>query len=316
MTTNIARRARRPSVVLLASIATHVAVLSMLQPSGVIVSIYEPNTIDMTLIVTPAPPETLPAEATPSEAPAPPKPTRSPPRWERAESGSITPLTPEAPDKTPTPNLDPFEAARAFLLSQEGMPDEPFEVERSDGRSREAGSREVFEGVGDKHYLTQREPPRLRRHKDGTFRYRSHVFEATVEQDGSVSFADGHKVFESGVRFDLGDRILRKHGEDPYREEKRWFLESTSELRDELADRWNAKQLRRALLKLRGQLLRVWEDPALTHGEKATRLVGIFKDTADDDAGAAAREAIAEFVQARTPAVELPTATEDPSHAP
>jgi len=77
-----------------------------------------------------------------------------------------------------------------------------------------------------------------------------------------------------------------------YRVEKRWFMEGTEEFRQELFERWRAKQTMLALRKLRGRLLRISEDGSLNDRQKAARVV--------------ARSTIVEFVTERMPAIELP----------
>ena len=67
-----------------------------------------------------------------------------------------------------------------------------------------------------------------------------------------------------------------------------------------------AKQTHLALRKLRQRLLHISEDGTLSHQQKSARVITMFQDTPDDDAGASARGAIAEFVAARMPTIDLP----------
>ncbi|MBT8469544.1 MAG: hypothetical protein KJN97_12425, partial [Deltaproteobacteria bacterium] len=201
--------------------------------------------------------------------------------------------------------LDPSSAARAFVVSQQAAPDETSDAEQKETRATDAGPRNYFEGVGKKQYLSVRDPPKLRRHKDGTHHYKGHAFKAVVEPDGSVTFDDGYGQGVT-VRFDVTDAIMRRRGEDPYRVEKNWFLEGTEVFRQELFDRWQAKQTLIAIRKLRIRLLRIHESEALTGSEKAARVIALFEDTSEDEAGASARTAIAEFVADRMPGLELP----------
>ncbi|MBW1905469.1 MAG: hypothetical protein JRJ24_09215, partial [Deltaproteobacteria bacterium] len=122
------------------------------------------------------------------------------------------------------------------------------------------------------HYLSRREPPKLRPRQDGTYHFKGHAFKAIVEQDGSVTFDEGYKQGTT-IAFDLSDRLMRRRGEDPYRVEKRWFMEGTEEFRQELFERWRAKQTMLALRKLRGRLLRISEDGSLNDRQKAARVV-------------------------------------------
>ena len=192
------------------------------------------------------------------------------------------------------------------------MPGDPSETgqEASAGAAAESGTddgpRNYFEGVGEKRYLSVRDPPKLRRHRDGTHHYQGHAFKAVVEPDGSVTFDDGYSQGVT-VRFDISELVMRRHGEDPYRVEKNWFLEGTSEFRQELFERWQAKQTLVALRKLRIRLLHISEDETLPDREKAARIIAIFRDTADNESGASARTTIAEFVAERMPDIELPS---------
>jgi len=49
------------------------------------------------------------------------------------------------------------------------------------------------------------------------------------------------------------------------------------------------------------------EDETLPDREKATRIITIFRDTADNESGASARTTVPEFVAERMPDIELPT---------
>ncbi|MGB8329874.1 MAG: hypothetical protein WCE62_07085 [Polyangiales bacterium] len=279
-------RAGRWIAVLAASLVAHVVALSALSVRQDAQARAELNAIDISFSVL-APPEKTPSAA--SIEPAvdrPPLPTEPAPVAQRQSQ------------------LDPATAARAFVLSQPSGQPEAAEADRAAGGSNAEPS-EYFEGVGDKTYLTQREPPKLQRHRDGTYHYRGLAFRAIVAEDGSVEFEDGSRQ-GSKIVFDLTDMVLRRHGEDPYRVEKRWFLESTEALREDLLEVWRAKLERRALLKLRGRLLRVFEDETLTAPQKVARIVAMFRDAADDDTGVAARTAIAEFVAQSMPDVNLP----------
>lgn len=100
--------------------------------------------------------------------------------------------------------------------------------------------------------------------------------------------------------------MMRRRGEDPYRVEKNWFLEGTAEFRQELFERWRAKQALLALRKLRRRLLHILENGTFSDQQKSARVIAMFQDTPDDQAGAAARRAIEELVADRMPTTELP----------
>jgi len=306
--------------VLAASLAAHLIALSTLHGDLHTTANHEPNAIDITFsVVAPSeappsaepiapaievpPPRTKPAAVVrrPSQEPVRPDPRdgTNPPELAEASKPSQTPRESES-----TLSFEPASVARAFVLSQQSAPGEA-SGEAGAASDVDAKPSNYFEGVGDKTYLTRREPPKLQRHRDGTYHYQGQAFKAIVAEDGSVEFDDGSRQ-GSKLAFDLTDMLLRRRGKDPYRMEKRWFLESTEELRDHLLELWRAKLERRAILKLRGRLIRIFEDDTLTDRQKAAHVIAMFQDTADGDAGIAARSAIVEFVADSMPNVELP----------
>ena len=247
-----------------------------------------------------------PVVATPPALPAvrPEKPRpRSP---SEASQTALTISPPEVTKPSRNPNLDPAAAVRALFLSQESFPGgETRETSSAvTARSNDRETPNYFEGVGNKRYLSQREPPKLRRRRDGTYRYRGQAFEAIVAKDGSVTFDEGYKQGTT-VSFDITDALMRRRGEDPYRYEKDWCLESTTAFRQALLERWKADQSRLARQKLRVRLLRISEDATLSAAQKEARVLSIFQNTADGEAGAGARETIAEFVATRMPDIVL-----------
>ena len=285
---------------------------------------FEP--IDVTFTVVEPPPPEPPPAATAAEPTAPQdvapdampmaerrlrtrrrrraKASKTPPSAKPSET-SPAEVTVSPSTTKPAPNLDPETAVRAVFLSQESFPGETPEAPKTaTASSEDRETPNYFEGVGKKRYLSQREPPKLRRHGDGTYRYRSHAFKAIVAKDGSVTFEDKNQQGMT-VSFDLTDAMMRRRGEDPYRYEKEHFLKSTATFREELFERWKEVQTRLALKKLRVRLLRISEDVTLSQPQKEARVLAIFRNTADDEAGAAARKTIAEFVSRRMPGVEL-----------
>ena len=286
----------------------HFVVLSTLSAVPRAAPISRLNAIDVTFRVIEPPPRAVPADPATEEPPAP----REASRRSRATASPDRPIgaepsasASEPSQAVPRPKLDPANAARAFVLFQQASPSEASKVEGEGPRKTEAEAPNYFEGVGDKQYLSRREPPRLQRHQDGTYRYRGQAFKAIVEKDGSVVFDDGYRQGTT-LRFDMTDLIMRRRGEDPYRVEKNWFLKGTAEFRQELFERWRAKQTLLALRKLRRRLLHISEDGTLSDQQKSARVIAMFQDTPDDDAGVAARGAIAEFVADRMPTIDLP----------
>jgi hypothetical protein len=315
-------RAGRWIPVLLASLTAHLVALFSLGVLPHTPATWESNAVDVTFSLAVPQPDPAPAEPVADSGSEPEHVSRTPPaaasrrQRPKAVSDRATRATPIAPSRERSEVLfaiDPAKAARSFLIAQELMPEVPAGTE--EGASSGAGSksdsedepRNYFEGYGKKRHLSVRDPPKLRRHRDGTHHYQGHAFKAVVEPDGSVRFDDGYGQGAT-VRFDITELIMRRHGEDPYRVEKNWFLEGTSEFRQELFERWREKQTLLALRKLRIRLLHISEDERLPEREKAARIIAIFRDTADDEAGASARTTIAEFVAERMPEIDLPSA--------
>lgn len=306
-------RAGRWASVLIASLAAHLAALLALGVDSRAAGTWESNAIDVTFTVEAPRPDLAPVEAAVADPPAPPDAPRP------AQAIALRPLrpaikpdraVPAEPDATSLPPpkaglllaLDPASTARAFVISREVMPSAPSGSEQGESQAGEAETepRNYFGGVGAKRYLSVRDPPKLRRHQDGTHHYKGHAFKAVVEKDGSVSFDDGYGQGTT-ISFDISDLMMRRRGEDPYRVEKDWFLEGTAEFRQELFERWKAKQTLLALRKLRIRLLHISEDESLTLGQKSDRVIAMFQDTADDEAGASARNTITEFIAERMP---------------
>ena len=304
----------RWGAVLLASFTVHLLALSVVDVAPPAAAAWDSNVVDVTFTMAEEAPATAPAEvasaaqpdATPVQVPEVTR-RRSRPI---VEASQAAPAEPTDTRSTPAENelllaLDPSTAARAFVVSQQDASGENAEAEPEVSEAAQAEPKNYFAGVGEKRYLSVRDPPKLSRHRDGTHRYHGHAFRAIVEKDGSVTFDEGYAQGTT-VRFDITDAIMRKRGEDPYRVEKEWFLEGTKELRQEVFQRWQAKQTLLAIRKLRVGLLRMLENEALTGDEKSARVIALFRDTSDDEAGALARDTIAEFVAERMPGVELP----------
>ena len=294
---------------LAASVVVHGAVLSTLSAVPRAAPVSELREVEVTFQAVEVPSPVAVVDPVPEE-PAPPNiaiPVAPRKASRRPEAPEPTAPVPERSEPTLRPKLvlDAATAARAFFVFQQSSHNGASDVEGDSARAMEAETPDYFEGVGEKQYLSRREPPRLQRHRDGTYRYRGQAFKAIVEKDGSVVFDDGYRQGAT-VRFDITDAMMRRRGEDPYRVEKKWFLEGTAAFREELLEHHIAKQTFIALRKLRRRLLHISEDGMLSDREKSARVIAIFQDTTDDETGAAARSAIAEFVAERMPATELP----------
>lgn len=307
--------------VLVISLLTHVIALVAIGVDTRAVTTAETTSIDIRFSVAADPQSAAPSHTVVEEPAARADPERAAPQKSRAAvpESSLTAASrkaavqveiglPSREASVPLLNLDPSSAARAFHLSQQTVPQKASGSEPL-AEDADAESRNYFEGAGDKKHLSRREPPKLQRHRDGSYRYRGHAFKATIANDGTVEFDDGYQQGRK-IAFDVTDMLMRRRGEDPYRVEKRWFLDSTEGLREELLELWRVKRERHSLLKLRGRLNRVAEDRTLSDQQKAARVVSMYQATTDDDTGIAARDVISEFVAESMPGIVLPNRTD------
>jgi hypothetical protein len=103
--------------------------------------------------------------------------------------------------------------------------------------------------------------PVLKHHGDGSYSFVGNGIKATIDADGTVHF---HDRYLAGFQFDLNAWFEHLAGNDPFRSERRWFLERTQPLRDQLAQ---ARRLAAAGVSgaaLERALLALWADPKLS----------------------------------------------------
>jgi hypothetical protein len=146
--------------------------------------------------------------------------------------------------------------------------------------------------------LSEAPAPELTPRGDGGYRFHGNGIDATIDPDGRVHFED---KYAKGMTFDLNAWAEHLAGNDPYRSERRWFLERTAGLRDELAN----SRLKR-LAKLTGPdleraLAQIWADPRLPPAIRRQRTLELWDATAWSPQAANARAQILVFVQARCP---------------
>ena len=160
--------------------------------------------------------------------------------------------------------------------------------------------------------------PALRRKRGGGYEFESEAFDATIDQDGTVHFDDKYaqaqfilapEVLPDGttptwffrVRYDLEAWLEHLVGNDPYRSQRRWFLERTAALRDKLAREAFKRALERARVSLERSLREVWSDPRRTLAQKKRETFEHWDMNADDEIGALGRGVVEEFVRHRCP---------------
>ncbi|MEO0323963.1 MAG: hypothetical protein AAF447_13470 [Myxococcota bacterium] len=192
----------------------------------------------------------------------------------------------------------------ASLLAAEGARDVGPAREETDAELGERLER-FFDATRGPAFESRRPPPRLRSRRDGSLVWEGPTVGARIAADGSVTFSDLPSVRYTGglsLGFDLSAWADRRAGNDPYYAERRWFLEQTEELRVARSREARAADQRRALFRFRGDLLRLWEDPARDAAAKRRALFERWRECAEDEAGQEARQAVLDFIRARLPA--------------
>lgn len=139
--------------------------------------------------------------------------------------------------------------------------------------------------------------------------YNGPSFSARIMPDGQVNFDDKSIRDFKGLSggFDLTDLIMKGKKEDPYRHEKKKFLEATSAKRAEMARQVRDEQIRSSLEELPWRCDEIWRDHRRGPGERRNLLFALWKETADNDdglgdAGEKARGVIEKFIQHYLPA--------------
>jgi hypothetical protein len=241
------------------------------------------------------------AEATspPAEAPAPSGPT----------TGVAVPATPSHPAAI---DISPRSAANTLADSfgpkvcnpHSSVPTEACETRPTRPSAQEELTRSLQQAAHSVAHLAKREPPQLQSEADGGYSYRGSVFGARIGLDGQVAFQDkaGVHIGPGGASlgFDLTDAVdsLMKH--ELYSAEKRWFLDQTVALRDQLADAFRATELARAKRSLERALERIVAS-ATSAPHKHDAVFALWQDCGDDADAASVRRVVEAFVRKRMP---------------
>jgi hypothetical protein len=266
----------------------------------------------------------------------PPKPRTKPARERAAHAPEASsapsppiPSLPATPEATPTPSepaphrpldLSPLTAAssvfdvRADPSAQRGPASPHLLVAPQRNAAAEAYFRQL---EAARPYISQNDDPKLE-HRGDHYEFVGNGFDATIEPDGSVRFDDkyGNTQFALGPMhmldgtaaisiltgtFDIYAWLDAMHGNDPYRSERRWFLERTVGLRDRLAQKAFRQLMARARLELSHALQDVWNDAKLSLAEQKQRTFEYWDVSAEDDIGRRGRRLVEAFVRDRCP---------------
>lgn len=151
---------------------------------------------------------------------------------------------------------------------------------------------------------SERPPPRLRHTLDGRYHYAGTGFDAVIEPDGRVQFADSYGDVALALpivsaRFDLTELAELAAGNDPHRAERRWFMEQTEALRLRL-ERQHWKQAKRlADARLRRALHDIWTRPDLPQLERRLRMFERWDECSNDERGDEGRRTVEAFIRER-----------------
>ncbi len=159
------------------------------------------------------------------------------------------------------------------------------------------------------------EAPRLVERRDGSYEYKGRGFDAVIEPNGNLRMRDRvvrtrfidqptalrddkwatwtTYVFE--FRYDLAGWLMKMFGRtDPFRSERRWFMEGTRELRERLASQSLASEMRKALHA-------IWSKAGITFEERRQRTFALWDESAEDEFGQIARTEVESFVREHCP---------------
>lgn len=144
---------------------------------------------------------------------------------------------------------------------------------------------------------------------DGSFVYHGHRFAALIRPDGMAEFAkpSDAKGWAKAVALggslptDLNDIIWKAQGQDPDSAEKRWFLQHTEALRQQLQTQHHAQGMQRDAQRLQGKLASLWNNHHLSAATRRQRIFQLWDECSEEGEGGAARRSIEDFVRQHLP---------------
>jgi hypothetical protein len=219
---------------------------------------------------------------------------------------------PAAPSHPAAIDISPRSAANTLADSlgpkvcnpRSSVPTDACETRPARPSAQEELTRSLQQAAHSVAHLAKRDPPQLQREVDGAYSYRGSVFGARIGLDGQVAFQDkaGVHIGPGGASlgFDLTDAVdsLMKH--ELYSAEKRWFLDQTVALRDQLADAFRVAELARAKRSLEQELERIVASTT-SAAHKHDAVFALWQDCGDDADAASVRRVVEAFVRKRMP---------------
>ena len=110
-----------------------------------------------------------------------------------------------------------------------------------------------------------------------------------------------------GGHFDITDKLMMMHGEDPYRYEKAKFMERTRDERADMGLAARSERLGAAIARMPKYLDRIWRDEAWPAAERKLAIFSLWEEVAEDgddelvSIGAKVRWEICSFIRRRLP---------------
>lgn len=145
--------------------------------------------------------------------------------------------------------------------------------------------------------LSRADDPLLEQTPEG-YAFSGNGFRARIDRDGSVHFLDR---YVSGTNFDLTAWAEHMAGNDPYRSERRWFLERTAALRDQLAHALLRERLHQAETEVATKLQTIWSDPEKSLARQKFETFELWDECSDDEIGLRCREIVEAYVAEHCP---------------
>jgi len=190
-----------------------------------------------------------------------------------------------------------------------GVPAAPRKEWKMRGDAGDPITGKIKEAPVDKFPLTKVGP--------NEYVYKGGQFSAHISPDGSVSFDDKNIRDFNGTSgsFDLTDLLMKSKKEDPYRHEKKKFMEATAEKRAAMAREARAAAMADSLGRLPAHLEAIWNDRRRSAKARRDLLFSLWKESASDDeagqGGKDARGIIESFIRSRLPEGSPDAYTED-----
>jgi hypothetical protein len=158
---------------------------------------------------------------------------------------------------------------------------------------------DAYLAEGQRNRALSRSPdPKLDHHPDGSYSFVGNGINAVIEPDGQVRFKDR---YARGLRFDLNALAERAAGNDPFRSERRWFLERTAELRARLERAPAGGDAELSGEQATARLQKLWSDPRISLERRKQETLRLWDSVGRAERRAEARQAIKEFVRTRCP---------------